>query len=103
MKTIALEQGKESFKDNGGNDVTPDISTASLIEQALNIPPPGGFTLSVLKARRRVSDALDKALNEGKGIMEVEDSDFETLRNCVINAPWSRRGAFIENFVYQFA
>lgn len=82
------------------NKVTPlpksaaDRSPASfsdLIRAALDAPPPGGFTPSIMRARARVDEAMSKV--EPGGLIELEDADFETAKNAVGSCPWQIRHA----------
>jgi hypothetical protein len=64
------------------------ITYASIIEQAVRIPldRQSGATIDEMRRGIRVLDALDHA----NGSLELEDADWEFLRQKVERMPWSQ-------------
>jgi len=65
----------------GGKTAT----TIELIDLALKQPPKGGFDRGELREIARVRKAVDSIKD---GIFEIEDSDFDTLLDYVLNSKW---------------
>ena len=59
-------------------------SYAELLKVCLDVPPQGGFTTTEMKARLRVSSALDKA----NGHIELEDADYNKLVELIKDMKW---------------
>lgn len=62
---------------------------ANLIVAALDVPPQGGFTPSVMRSRARVDAVLSVA--KAGDMVELEDADFETAKQAVASCPWQIR------------
>jgi hypothetical protein len=63
-----------------------NASFADLLRGALDVPPQGGFTISIMRAHARVDEALDKA--QPGGVIELEDADYEVAKKAVGSCPW---------------
>lgn len=85
-----------------GNPAGETTTTVKLLTTCLDTMPPGGFTFSVMKARKRVADALDK-VPPGEGQMiELEDADYATAAKCAEETKWGNRGNHLIDFGAQF-
>ena len=98
MKTIFLTNEILETVIQNGVEVEIKFTTPILINSVLNNTPERGFTFDELKKRRRISDQLEKAEKEKLNELILEDSDFETLRECVKNMNWAVRSKEIESF-----
>lgn len=75
-------------------EIEKKLPYTQLIEDVLDHLPPNGFTGAEMRARARISKALDEL--EGT-TLELEDSDAEKLKDCVKKMRWGfRADAFVE-------
>ena len=88
MKTVEIKKVNE--KQN----------TLDLMNLAFNNPPREGFDLKEMKARLRVEEAFSKK-KDGK--IQLEDADFEVLKNCVNGMRWVSRDKRLIEFLEIFA
>lgn len=70
------------------------VDYKELIKTALDQTPQGGFSYEDIKERGRIDLAVEKA----NGVIELEDSDAENLKNIVKGARWAIRATEIEQF-----
>jgi hypothetical protein len=92
MKTINLIPDFEL--DLGGRKVP--MTAKALVSQCLDSAPEGGFTVSTMRERQRVADVVDE-LEDGAGVLELEDQDAQTLLKCVQSMKWAiRHKSFID-------
>ena len=80
MKTI--ENRKTSIRVSEAED--KGASYFDLIMVCLNRTPQGGFTLEEMRRRLRVTDKLDPK----KKSADLEDADFDKLKECVRGMIW---------------
>lgn len=73
------------------------LNTFHLIEIALNQQPPTGFMYNDIKNRNRIDAAVKKSKN--KKTIELEDADFEILKNLAKVTGWPSRDPFVEEFL----
>jgi hypothetical protein len=76
MKTLE----NKTIQIKGANPTT----YSELLQVCLDVPPQGGFTTTEMKARLKVSTALDKA----NGHIELEDADYNKLVELVKDMKW---------------
>jgi len=84
MKRIALL----SLHDDRSPDPTlMDVSYRQLVETAVRIPldRQAGATIDEMRKGIRVLDALDQA----QGVLELEDADWEFLKQKIEKMPWA--------------
>ena len=98
MKTIKLIP---EFAIQAGPNIIK-LDGKKLIAQCLDNPPQGGFTLSVMRERNRISEALD-ALPEDASELELEDADAVVLNKCVEEMKWGIRNKNIVLFAEEVA
>jgi hypothetical protein len=70
-------------------DANPESGYAAfsdLIRIALNSPPPGGFTPTVMRQRARIDDILDKS--KPGDVLKLEDADVETVKSALQGCQW---------------
>lgn len=101
MKSIPLIKATETIRING-RETEQNVSTDFLILACLDNLPDKGFTFSDLKSRRRISDVIETIDSKKKDVIDLEDSDFEVLKQCVLSMRWAVRSKFIEEFCEQF-
>ncbi len=90
MKNQKLEMNHPAMPDG--------VKTEHLIKEVLNNPPVDGFTYEDFKARRRIEDAVDKAIEKGSDVIEFEDADAKQLQQCLSQMKWKFRHKEIEDF-----
>lgn len=95
MKQIILRRGEITYP----NGQTVEMTTDQLIIAALDNPPEKGFSVSDIRARNRVADALK---NAAAFHVSLEDADYQTLKKCVLEMRWAVRSEFIAEFIDQF-
>ncbi len=93
MKTLEIKQTevKVSDKENGG---LKDADYKDLIMACLDNIPQGGFTMSEMKDRKRIQDALDTS----NGELVFEDSDANKLKKIVETMKWGNRSGDLISF-----
>lgn len=64
----------------------PPARYADLVRLCIDNPPKDGFTPDQMRKRLRVLDALDGV----DGTIEFEDSDADTVKDCVSTMRWAR-------------
>jgi len=74
-------------------------TTLDLIKLSLNYPTKEGFYLKEMKLRLRVDKAIEK-IKDNK--LELEDSDFETLKKCINSMRWASRNKELIEFLEMF-
>lgn len=94
MKSIPLIPDFEL--DLGGRKVP--MTAKALINQCLDNTPEGGFTVSVMRERQRVADAVD-ALEDEAEVLDLEDQDAQALLSCVRSMKWAIRHKGFIDFV----
>lgn len=83
MKTLKIKEVNITFEENGDK-----VTYKELINMVLNSPPgQNGFSFEELKNRQRIEDALHKS----NGKLELEDSDYENLKQYTNNTLWPFR------------
>lgn len=87
MKTVSIRK-------HGKN---PNLNTKNLIISALENPTEGGFSVTEMRNRLKVMDKVD-ALNEESTVLELEDAEFETVKNAVKQVKW----AILDKFIVEF-
>lgn len=106
MKSIKLEVGPAiKVKEENGDIVERPTTTEELIVTALNHTPKDGFTYKDMKERMAIEEAMKKAKQsdkDGKFFFELEDAQFDYLKNCVNSMKWGSRLPFLMNFLEQF-
>jgi hypothetical protein len=95
MKTIALQSATVTTPE--GREI--NVTTRELILHCLNNPPSGGFDISTIRKRGRVETELESSYSFE---LALEDSDYETLKDCVQQMKWGMRSKFILDFVDMF-
>jgi uncharacterized membrane protein len=95
MKTIFLIEGR--IKDQ-------PATYADFIRTSIDTPPKDGFTLTILRERNRIEKQLEISVQSERPIKELnlEDSDYIVLKNCVSNIKWVVRDQFILDFLEVF-
>lgn len=95
MKHIELRQLQDARRPT--SDPLYEMDYRSIIDQAIRVPldRQGGATIDEMRRGIRVLDALDRA----NGTLELEDADWEFLRNKVEHFPW---GTIDRRFVQFF-
>jgi hypothetical protein len=101
MKTIKLSKGKEKISLGAQNDVDLDYSTVDYIKAVINNRPQDGFGVEDIRKRFRVLDAVEK-IEEGSEELQLEDQDFEVLKQCVNQFKWGVMANSILEFADQF-
>jgi len=104
MKSIELKFGKENIQ---GVDVF--FSTVSILKTAVNnIPREGGLGVEEMSQRLRILDILNKHseydvadgkftedLLDKKGVLELEDADYQKLKSLFKEVKWNVVARFI--------
>lgn len=90
MKTLDIKKIDISFEETGSKGTYKE-----LINMVLNSPPgQNGFSFDDLKNRQRIEDALEKS----NGKLELEDSDYENLKQYTNSTRWPFRHKDILKF-----
>lgn len=76
MKTIKNEETEIT------NEKKQKLTYFELAEGCINVPPQNGFDIQEMNKRLRVIEKL-----KGKET-QMEDADFEKLKECVVNMKW---------------
>ena len=88
---------KESHIRHLGNpEVVVDFK--ALLEMALDIIPQGGFTPKDLRERNRIQNVLEKS----KSDIKLEDTDYNNLKQIIINSRWLTRHVDLVEFINKF-
>lgn len=101
MKSIKLSKGKEKISLGAQNDVDLEYSTVDYIKAVINNRPEGGFGVEDIRKRFRVIDSVEK-LEDGAEELQLEDQDFEVLKQCVGQFKWGVMASSILEFADQF-
>jgi hypothetical protein len=101
MKIIKLSKGKETISLGAQNDVDLEYSTVDYIKAVINNRPQDGFSVEEIRKRFRVIDTVEK-LEEGAEELQLEDQDFEVLKQCVNQFKWGVMANSILEFADQF-
>ena len=94
MKTIKLFE--EEVELSNGKKII--MSRKDLIQGALDNTPREGFTVSEMKERARIDSALCEAI-EKKADLQLEDADFDKLKQLINDQTFVIRHKFIIDFV----
>ena len=88
MKTVEFRK-EDSFEitvpQPGGTEITEKIVNPNLMIQALDSPPPGGFDRGTSRDRNKVVAKIEKAVEDEKESVELEDAEMATLYQAVEN------------------
>jgi len=74
-------------RNDKGEIIDNEISFADLVRQAANNIPQGGLDVREMSNRLRLVGAADRADKENTPI-NLEDSDYNTLKRCVDEMRW---------------
>lgn len=80
MKTITNKEVKISGPDS------KMMKRSNLLNLVTNNPPERGLTISAMKERMRILEAVEKA---GDGDITLEDADFNTLKRLYDEYGWA--------------
>lgn len=89
MKTLELKQTKLKINQDG------NASYKDLILLCVNAPKQGGFTITEIKSRLEIVDAVEKA----DGSLQLENSAAQLLQEIVSEFKWGSVHADIVQFV----
>lgn len=73
---------------------------ADLLRVCLDMPPPGGFTLELIRKRARVETTIADAKPGGN--MTFEDADFSTAQEAIKLKVWPIRHSALAAFAEAF-
>jgi len=90
MKTIENKKSDILLRELGEKKAT----YFELIHYCLNMTPQGGFTFDEMKKRLRIADAV----NINKDSAELEDADFDKLKECLKLTRWISINHFLTDF-----
>ncbi len=75
-------------------------SACSLLKQCLDAPPmPGGFDITIVRARNRVADAIEATKD---GVLKLEDADYVTAQEAMKQTRWGTRSKNLDEFYKLF-
>ena len=101
-KIIKNKKTKISIFDEKGNPVH-NADYAALIKMCVNQPQINpqsgqsvGFSIDDIRSRLRIIDVVDNPKN---GTINIEDADFELLKQCVTSYRWAAVSQIILDFV----
>lgn len=77
-------------------------TVAELLEQCLTIPPQGGFDFTTMRARNRVSSALDAVKGKDGGEIALEDADYATAQEAIKATRWVKNDKHLLEFAGLF-
>lgn len=115
MKTIELKVTKEK-----ANEQDYIISTVQIMRDIINSKPEKGYTIEEMMQRLKVLEIVDKHKKEfsvngaqkiedvpheffdKKITIDIEDADYEALKEWVKNMRWGIVSKFIIDFVQSF-
>jgi len=89
MKTLELKQTELKINQDG------NASYKDLILLCVNAPKQGGFTITEIKSRLEIVDAVEKA----DGSLQLENSAAQLLQEIVSEFKWGSVHADIVQFV----
>ena len=89
MKTLELKQTKLKLNQDG------NASYKDLILLCVNAPKQGGFTITEIKSRLQIVDAVEKAGDN----LQLEDTPADLLNEIVSEFKWGSVHADIVQFV----
>jgi len=89
MKTLELKQTKLKLNQDG------NASYKDLILLCVNAPKQGGFTITEIKSRLQIVDAVEKAGDT----LQLEDTPADLLNEIVSDFKWGSVHADIVQFV----
>lgn len=90
MKSIANKE----FSVSDGKTVT----VAELLESCLSSPPTGGFDFATMRARLRVSSAMEPYKNVAGVDIQLEDADYATAVEAIKSTRWARYEKYLVEF-----
>lgn len=87
MKTVNLEKFTETATIKGVEVSGFSYSTLDLIKIAVNSAPQGGFAVSDMMDRLRITKVINE-LEEDATEVQFEDSDYKNLQKYLESARW---------------
>lgn len=85
-------------------ELPPDNHNArlsDLILLCLDRAPQSGFTISEIRSRARIQNAIE-AHNDEIGSFDLEDADYDKARECVSSMSWGIRSPELEKLYAAF-
>lgn len=76
-------------------------TTVSMLKGCLDAPPKEGLDMSMIRARNRVLDVIEKVA--AGDIIKFEDADYVTAQSVIRSSRWVNVGKHIIKFAEQFA
>jgi len=88
MKTLEFRE-EASFEiivpQPGGSEKTEKLTYPSLMVQALDTPPQGGFDRATSRDRNKTAIKIEEAVKDKKESVELEDAEMSVLYQAVMD------------------